>query len=432
MAGGMYLFIRSLGQSKLLGYIAGLAYFSSGYFQKLPNIAHHNVDMLLPLLAYTTTVFFVTKQVRWLGISALISGISLFGGMPESSIFVLFFSAVYAFFLGIIYLPLTGLSEEKEKLSFNKWKHAINWKLTVGGLSIPFIGLLLSAILYIPGLEFIAHGGSLHHPGVPTQKSIQFTNVLSFIYPEILLTPSFQEAINRSNMLPFQVSSWNYVGYTIFYLYLLAVMYMVIAYRKIRSNGLLLMLFFFTLLSLSLVLQNYGIVRNYIYEQFPVFDATIFTKYAAALINLTVITTASLFISAIVREQKETRAAVSIGGAIIFVFLSVLATVALKDVLMPYKEHLKVWYFPNNVTYGMLTAALLAALITLVNKRIVLSIAILGILLFEFYNYLPKGGYMGRYDTLRAPPAVEKLQQMNDGTFRIHGANNILYPNHCI
>ena len=87
--------------------------------------------MWLPLIAWSINNFYFKKDIKWMGISSLLLGLSMLGGMPESSVFILFFVGLYVMFLSFFY------AEE------NKIKYFI-----LGNL-IWFFGLLISAIQYI-------------------------------------------------------------------------------------------------------------------------------------------------------------------------------------------------------------------------------------------------------------------------------------------
>lgn len=427
MAAGMYLFLRTLGMNRLTGYIGAVAYFCSGYFIVLPNIAHHNVDILLPWVAYAIATYYITRQSRWIAFGAFFSAISLFGGMPESSIFVLFFSAVFCFFLSFIYYPFTELTQKT--VTWSVYKKHIDLKSFGGGLAIIAIGLLLSAILYVPGLEFISYGGSLHHSSHGIQKSIPFYNIISFMFPEMYIGPTFLGEMLQKNLLPYTPTVWNYIGSTMSFLFIMALTYLIASYKSIFKNKYVLMLGYFAVLSIVLLLQNYGIATNIIFDHFPVFSLTIFPKYSSALINFSVITAVCLMLYQMKQEEDIKRRGIIVVSLIIFTIIAVSSTLFVKPALAEYKHFLKVWYFPNNVTYGLIFAGVISFVIALWRARGIYCLVILAIVLVEFFNYFPKGGYQGRYDTLRAPPAVTYLQSINDGTFRIHAGNNILYPN---
>ena len=58
---GMYLFLRSFKLDRIISLIGSLALFSSGYFIYIPTISHHNVDMWLPLIAWSINNFYLKK-----------------------------------------------------------------------------------------------------------------------------------------------------------------------------------------------------------------------------------------------------------------------------------------------------------------------------------------------------------------------------------
>ena len=110
---GMYLFLRTFKIPNILSLIGSLIIFLNGYFVQLPTISHHNVDLLLPWIAYLINKAFFERKIKYFVFLALVTGLSHLGGMPESSVFIALFFVLYAGFLSLF------IAKKWEKLHFS-------------------------------------------------------------------------------------------------------------------------------------------------------------------------------------------------------------------------------------------------------------------------------------------------------------------------
>ncbi|OGK21573.1 hypothetical protein A3C23_01680 [Candidatus Roizmanbacteria bacterium RIFCSPHIGHO2_02_FULL_37_13b] len=405
MSLGMYLFLRSCKLDRFICLIGSLAFFSSGYFIYLPAMNHHNVDLVLPFIGWSINNFYFTKKIKWSGISTLLLGLSMLGGMPESSIFILFFSFIYVCFLSLFYI-------NKKKVLF----------LVVGGVII-LGGLLLSAVLYFHGLELVFNGLSSHH-GAGVQKWIEWKNIIIFILPELIGGIGYF-ILSYQDKLDFLVRGWNHIGFTISYLFLMSLIFIFNIWKGNKKDPLIKFFIFFLGLTIILLFQNYGIVHFFVFEQFPVFYQTQFTKYSSTLINFSLITSTMLFLHYFIK--KRTRVVL----IYYFFFIALLFFInyhywnIIKD---------NVFYHPKfglapNILYAVILITFLTFCLLVIKRTKIILIIVLIILFVEFYIYLPKDGDQKRRDSLRKPPAISYLQSINDHSFRILGIDNILVPN---
>lgn len=404
LSAGMYLFLRSLKVGKGASLFGSFVFFNVGYFVFIPNILHHNVDILLPFIAWGINKLYFTGNKKWIAATGLLLGLSMLGGMPESSIFVLFFTGVYITFLSFFFLK-----EQK-------------WKYFMYGILAIVLGLGIGAIVYLPGLELIANGASSHHAG-GNQKFVDWRNVVLFVMPELF---AGNYGYQYSGKLDFNMSSWNYIGTTVGYLYLLLTGHVLGVIKRVRIDRRVVFLVFFWLLTLILLLQQFGILHFYLFEKLPVFKQTQFTKYSSSLISFLMVTSVTLFLefTSKRRPKKTVLYWLITAGLIIYVNYHYLAVIIENQYLKKYFGMLS-----PNVLYALVLVTVVTALFVFIRSKKIRLGMILILVFVEFYIYLPKDGDQVRRDSLRQPPAINFLLGKNYKEYRIFGLDNILYPN---
>ncbi len=406
MSLGMYLFLRSFKLDKIICFIGALAFFSSGYFIYIPAINHHNVDILLPFIGWAINNFYFSRKIKWIGISSLLLGLSMLGAMPESSIFILFFCAIYVLFLSFFYIDIKKI------------------KFFLLGSSIILGGLLLSAILYIPGLQLILEGLSIHHNGGVIQKSIEWKNIILFILPKLFGGIGYY-VTNFKDKLDFSSSNWNYLGFIIPYFFIISISSLIKLIINTKKEPLAKFFFFFFILTSILLLQNYSLIHFYLFEQLPVFYQTQFTKYSSTLINFSMITVAAFSLHYFIKKRSK-------NVLIIYAFfigILLLINYHYRDIIFhnPYYQP-RLGLAPNIFNAIIMITFITICLYIIKNTKALLLILFV-VILAEFYMYFPKQGDQRRMDSLRTPPAISFLQKRNDHSFRILGTENILFPN---
>lgn len=407
MAGGMYLFLRTLGVSRIIGFIGGIAIFSTGFYITMPNIGHHNVDMLFPLFLFCLNMLYISRNIKWVGWASLSLGISMLGAMPEISALLLFFTGCYV-------LLLSFVIAKKADIPFFIWT-------TISVVT----GIAMGSILIVPGLEYVFNANSTHHVGELVPKSIPFLNIINFVFPEIYINPSVKQQLLDSGKITFHLEVWNYVGTILTFLFITAIIYCGSRLKEIRTNNTIQLLSFFILFCVVMVVQQYNILHTIIFEHLPVFKETYYPKYSSTLINFTLITASCIALFEILKKRTFT----VVVSWLLFMLICAAVTVYARGVYVDLPEYLKFNLTNRNVLHGVFFATMLTVFFMLIRWRSIIPYIICVCLLFEFFNYLPKGGYQGRYDTLRKPPAVSFLQSKNDGGHRIFAVENILYPN---
>ena len=109
--------------------------------------------------------------------------------------------------------------------------------------------------------------------------------------------------------------------------------------------------------------------------------------------------------------------------------ICVIASIYSLQVFADLPQYIKYHVTNRNIAHGVFYATVIVLAFLTKRFRSALPYLVVILMIVEFLNYLPKGGYQGRYDTLRKPPSVSFLQARNDKAFRIFGVENILYPN---
>ncbi len=405
MSLGMYLFLRSFRLDRIICLIGSLALFSSGYFIYIPTIVHHNVDMWLPLIAWSINNFYFKKNIKWMGIAALFLGLSMLGGMPESSIFILFFIALYSSFLSIFYL-------NTDKLKF----------FILGNL-IWILGFLIGAIQYVPGLEYILNSYNAHSGG-GAQKFMDLKNIFLFVLPKLFAgTPFFWSG--HADKLDFNPQGWNYIGSIISFLFVMGLINIKKIYKAIKVNKVNVIYFFYLSLTTILMLQLYGVVHIFVFELFPGFKETQFNKYSSTLINFSVITTMALSLPFLLKYKNK------------LIFL--IYTLSLSFLIylnIHYQEMIKANYFivkyfgfGSNIFFAGIFITIITFFIYKIKSiKFILSVILL-LLLVEFYIYSPRLGDKNRRDSFRTPPAINFLKKLPYSNSRIFAVDNILFPN---
>ncbi len=405
MSLGMYLFLRSFKLDRIICLIGSLALFSSGYYIYIPTIAHHNVDMWLPFIAWSINNFYFKKEIKWIGISSLFLGLSMLGGMPESSVFILFFTALYTTFLSFFYL-------KNNRIKF----------FIIGGV-ITVAGLLIGSILYIPGLEYITNSYNAHSGG-GSQKFLDFNNIFLFILPKLFAgTPFFWSG--NADKIDFNPQGWNYIGSIISFLFVAGLINIKNIFKAIKENKVNTIYFFYLLLAIILMLQLYGVLHIFIFESFPGFKETQFTKYSSTLMNFALITSVALSIPYLLKYKNKLIFLIYILSLSFLIFLNI-----------HYQEMIKANYFiikyfgfASNIFFAAVFITIITFVVYKIMNRKTILLTIMILLLGEFYIYSPRLGDKNRRDSFRTPPAINYLKKLPYSNSRIFAVDNILFPN---
>ena len=133
----MYLFIRSIGLSRLAALFAGIGFAFLGYLDvwfEMGIIGH--AALWFPLIMWGMTRFMDTKKALFLVISAVGITCSLLSGHPQTTAYILIFSFAYFFYVG--------------------WDKLTKRQLILG-LLILGLGITLGGIQIVPTYELLSH-----------------------------------------------------------------------------------------------------------------------------------------------------------------------------------------------------------------------------------------------------------------------------------
>jgi hypothetical protein len=217
---------------------------------------------------------------------------------------------------------------------------------------------------------------------------------------------------------------WNYIGFSAIFFFISS-LFFIPTFLKMKEKHLGISYFFFAVLAIVMALQQYNILHIFIFEQFPVFAQTQYSKYSGALLSFSIITAGCIFLATAIQYQSK---------KVLVGFAAMLAICLYANYhyypivsILPFAATL--FGFQLNILMAIIFISLMtAAFVFLKNKRSVL-IVVLALVILEMYAYLPKDGDMARRDSLTSvPPAFKYAKEHRDPATRILGVENILYP----
>ena len=90
-----YCFLREIGVPKYGSLVSGVGFMFTGYFVLYVNMMHLNTEVLIPVLLLVFERQVKTRDLKYALLGAVVIAIAIFGGMPESVLYLLFFAALY-------------------------------------------------------------------------------------------------------------------------------------------------------------------------------------------------------------------------------------------------------------------------------------------------------------------------------------------------
>lgn len=266
-----YLFLSRVGLSFRSAFLGGVLYMFSGtmvWFINLEQMA--NVAMLVPLVMYSMESI-INGGVRHITLGGIVFALVLTGGQPEIALYVIFLALCYFVFRTVSLNLGRGI--------------VLMWIRFVCALGL---GLLLSAPLILPFLEFVSLAHHIHPPGsdmgLDSNKEL-WRRVFIILTPtltELPVSPSILKGILAALPDPsgkpfyFRIFAtngiWDYLGgYIGFLCVFLAFtgMLMVLAGRVSTVRGHVL---FFTSFGSAVLLKNFGVIPFVWLGYLPLFD----------------------------------------------------------------------------------------------------------------------------------------------------------------
>lgn len=135
----MYLFIRSLNLDPFSSFLGGVLFVFSGFF--ISHAHHSNIiysGVWLPIVFFCCNQWFKYKRRYWLWLCSSFLTVSLFGGHPQITLYILYSFSCYYFFL--------SFSVGKDESFF---KHLFNYLVVI------LFFLLFSMVQILPSAEFL-------------------------------------------------------------------------------------------------------------------------------------------------------------------------------------------------------------------------------------------------------------------------------------
>ncbi|MCL5783755.1 MAG: YfhO family protein [Patescibacteria group bacterium] len=406
---GMYLFLRTFKIPEFLCLIGSLVVFLNGYVTYIPTISHLDVDILLPWIAYLINKSFATRKIKYFIALSLVTALSNLGGMPEASIFIVFFFVSYTTFLSLV--ATNKELRRKTLLSFG---------------AVFVLSILLSGILIIPGFEYILQGTSYHQPGMSQAASVDFRNIIFWPFPR-LFGELYRSYSNTQHFLTFGIWNMEYTGSFSFFLLISSLFLITLKRKTIKALPYYKQYLFFFFFLVIILIQYFDLLQNPLFTKLPGFSQTNFPKYSLTIINFSIATIATFTIYYIIKKRLNS---VLIKSVLAMAILTIVVYRAFGNIAINagiYNHFVKQLFLSDSIVL------LLSGLILFKNmfkiKPTLLYILLFFIAAVEFYPYIPHRGDLQRRDSFKTPPAINYLSSLDYKESRIFSPDSIMYPN---
>ena len=381
---GMYLFLNKFTKTKWASLAGALFFVFSGYFTQYFSMNHHDIDFCLPWLILFA-LHARDKKIFW-GINSFLVALSILAGMPESTFLVLGFYSIFC-----LYLAFCDKGEERLRII----------KLF---LLSTILGVAMSAILLLPGFEYVKNAESSRVIGLVNIYSVEAKNIIYWLFPR--LAGPYYNILSRSTVLG--VQNINYFG----------VLGSILVIAGLFTDGFVFIKIFF----LVLVAQYFGLLQlplNWI----PILKDTIYIKYALGIINFLA---SILLVKGIVLWQKDIKKRQLIFR--LFFIIVLLGIIFFAKDLLATLGNVPLWKAKATLAFIVLQSVFALILIIFlfkIKKEKYLAILII----LEMVAYTPIFGARFRTTSIQAPEFVNWLMKNNDGS-RIFSTDGYLYPDY--
>ncbi len=403
-----YCFMRELNVSKYGSLASAIAYMANGYFIFYINMSHLNVEILIPILLFSFEKLIKIQTFKYCVFSAVLVAISIFGGMPESNLFAFSFAGIY-----YLYRYYSEANSERTSI-----KICMFWLL-----STFLLGILLSAILILPFIEFLCLSWDLH-PSTVGLNHLDFSfDTISILIPYLFGSiHNTWNGVNHYNILP-------YIGVSTLFLALCAVS---ASAKNIRTVA------FFVIFAIFYLLKTYGLpVVNWI-GYLPLFNVSIYPKYCYPEFAFCMAILAGIGLDNITNlDFRRLCYQVLLISLAIFIFLfgniNAISQTFWATSLFDVKVEVVIWVLINALfTFIILSA--LGIIIYLgfngrINQKRVTYLMIL-LLVVELFAYVPHF-HPDRCDPFQPAPYIQFLENDTE-KFRVFGLGGVLNPNTAI
>jgi hypothetical protein len=398
-----YLFLRLWKKSVVASLAGAIIFMFSGYNILYINMGHLDVDVLVPLVLFSFELLFRSWRPRHVALAGMAVCLCVWGGMPESAFFVLFFALLYYFFRTIS----TGLPARAG---------GAHYLGHIGRFFLPVIlGFMLSGPQLFPFLQYLRSSWT-GHPGSTGLTSNPLSGAIS------LVVPYFFGRIHHN---------WNQMSSHAFVPYLggipLLLAFLACLARKPKEGNKI--TYFFAGFSLFFLAKCYGLVFINWIGRLPLLQKMIFQKYCVPEFSFCIAALAALAIDRLARREIPPQRLVfslCICLGLPFVYLGLKPAEffpQLRDA-----QVLKYVLGQTAITAAGLLAVFLLSLWALrpAAKKIAV-VAIVCAAFLELWWYIPRDRAR-RYDSATKPPFLSFLSR-DRNKFRVLPLNSVLYPN---
>ena len=398
-----YCFMREITVNKYGSLAAAIAFMLNGYFIFYINMVHLNVEMLIPVLLFAFEKLIKMQNIKYCFFSAIVIALSVFGGMPESTLF--------AFFLVSLYYLYRVFFEHKKERNLTKVKEHTLWFLSAFAL-----GILLSAPLTLPFIEYFDHSCHVHPSSIGLFHCTFSFDTISILIPYFFgWIHNIWNGMSQHAILP-------YIGILTFFFALCAFS------KKNKNNQITL---FFAGFAIFYLLKTYGIpVINWV-GYLPLFNVSIFPKYCFPEFAFCMAVLAGIGVENIGRLRFKRLLTQSL---LIFLIIAIFLVGNIDKIIHNIWNIsgfcVELWILMN-VNFALLILSVLISILYIASKGIVnqrhLTYMIILLLIVELFVFIPHHR-AERYDPFEPAPYVHFLKSDSD-VFRIVGTNSCLYPN---
>ncbi len=377
-----FMFLRLI-KIRVAGSIAGAVTFMlSGYLMFYVNMAHLNVEILIPLMLFSVEFLHQRKNFFAVSLLAISSALVVTGGMPESAL--LNFGFAFAYFL-------YRTSQEYREKGGGRELAKLSSLFSLGLIA----GALISVAAWAPFLEYVNIFWS-NHSGTKAVLSIHPNKISQLLAPMFL-----------------GVQGVAYLGVIPLFLSLFV--------EKKHAQK-----WFFAIAALIVGIKVFGLGLNWL-GYLPIISKIFFFKYGQALLAMSIAALTAMAVDSGLKTRLSAVIPFSIlwAGGIYFLTKNLETFYNVKRLRLDY-------YADTNAKWALvfLATAILIVLIPKIFKKINLkyfSAAVVVLIFLELWFHIPSLRTT-RHDPYIAPPFVKYLQKQN-GQFRTYGVNAILWPN---
>jgi len=379
-----FIFLKLI-NIKTAGALAGaITFMLSGYMMFFVNMAHLNVEILIPLMLMATELLHRQKSLFSLVVLAIASALVVIGGMPEAALVNFGFATIY-----FVYRTF----QEYKKVGANNYSPLLK---PVFQFSLAMVaGILISTMSWAPFMQYSQIFWS-KHSYVSGLKHLSPLNIMQFLAP-----------------LSTGVDNITYFGVVPLFLCLVA--------KKEHE-----LKWFFSIAALVVVMKIFGLAINWL-GYLPLLNRIFFFKYGQALLAMCIAILTAMAIDNHLKTKVWRVILVSVlwVGALYFFLMNVAKIFNV--------GYLHLYYYTTRHMKFSLIFLGLAVIITLASKffrriqyKHLAAIAIVLIFL-DLWTHIPPSR-ADRHNPYIAPPFVKFVQSKN-GLFRTYATDPVLWPN---